>query len=53
MVGQRHGSLAQLGHAVDQAVDAAGAVKQTVVAMDMEMDKILVGGTHSRSWEAR
>ena len=46
VVGQRHGGLAQLRHAADQAVDAAGAVEQAVVAVDMQVDEILVGGCH-------
>ena len=52
MVGERQGLHAQFRRAIHQPVDAAGSVEQAVVAMDMEMDEILVGGTHRRSWEA-
>jgi hypothetical protein len=40
MVRQGQGLHAEGGGAVHQAVDAAGAVEQAVVAMDVKMDEI-------------
>ena len=53
VVGQRHRGLAQRRHAVDQAVDAARAVEETVVAVDMQMDEIFVSGGHVARWDIR
>ena len=44
VVGERQRLHAQPGGAVHQAVDAAGAVEQAVVRVDVEMDEIGVGG---------
>ena len=46
MVGEGEGLHPQPGGAVHQAVDTASAVQQAVVAVDMEMDEIGVGGRH-------
>ena len=46
MVGEGQRAHAQFDRPVHQPVDPAGAVEQAVVAMDVEMDEIFVGGRH-------
>src|SRR5690606_15664998 len=43
MVGQRHGAHPELGRALDQAVDAAAAIQQAVVRMDMKVNEVFIG----------
>ena len=44
VVGQREGGHAERGGPVHQPVDPAGSIQQAVVAVDVEMDEIFVGG---------
>ena len=46
VVGEGEGAHAELGGAIHQPVDAAAAIEQAVVGVDVEMDEILVGGRH-------
>jgi hypothetical protein len=48
VVGEREGGHAEGNCPVHQAINAASAVEQTVVRMNVEMDEIQVGGRHSR-----
>ena len=52
MIGERHRAHAELGGAVHQTIDAAAAVEQAVVRVDVEMDEIFVGGRHAESKQA-
>jgi hypothetical protein len=53
VIGERERTHAQLGRAVHQSVNAARAVEQAEVAMDVEMDEILVGGRHGTARQKR
>jgi hypothetical protein len=46
MIGQGEGFHAKIAGSFQEPVDAAGSIEETVIGVDVEMNKFLIGGGH-------
>jgi hypothetical protein len=53
VVGHRDGLLAELGRPLHEPVDAAGAIEQAVIGVEVEVDEIGGGAGHAEHRTAR